>query len=388
MKKQRILFVSPTPSHPQDAGNRARIFQIASLIKQYGHEVHFCHIEHSPGNRLEMADCWDRYFNIPSDFTYKSEIIRLWNWRNARRFPRLTLPYGVDDWVSDDCVKQVKTAIGDNQYDIVVVNYVFLSKIFNIFGSNVLKIIDTHDRFGGRAKLFLKNNEIPSWFFTTEDQERKAVNRSDIIIAIQENEYRYFKEIASKPVITIGHFSPVLQICGHSHSSKELLFIGSDNQINRHAARILMDEIFPSIKASVPDARLNIAGKICQAIGNGPEGCFKVGVVDDLFEAYERAAIVVNPVFFGTGLKIKNIEALSFGKAVVTTDAGAEGIEECKDKAFAVAKTPQQFSDIVVRLLRDPQARIELEKDALEFVKTYNRQIVDKIEMILSRKVV
>ena len=135
MKKQRILFVSPTPSHPQDAGNRARVFRIASLIKQYGHELHFCHIEHSTGNRLEMANCWDRCFHIPSDFTFKSEIIRLWNWRIARKFPRLTLPYGVDDWVSDDCVKQVKTAIGDNQYDIVVVNYVFLSKIFNIFGS-------------------------------------------------------------------------------------------------------------------------------------------------------------------------------------------------------------------------------------------------------------
>jgi len=384
MKKQRVLFVSPTPSHPQDAGNRARIFQIASLIKRYGHELHFCHIVHSPGNLHEMINYWDRYINIPPNFTYKSEIIRSWNWRIAQRLPRLTIPYGVDDWIPNDCVKKVKNALGNTQYDIVIVNYVFLSKILDIFDDNVVKIIDTHDKFGGRAKLFLKNNEIPSWFFTTENQERKALNRSDIIFAIQENEYRYFQKLSSKQVLKIGHFSPVSRICECSCSNKDLLFIGSDNAINRHAARRLIDEIFPAVKKSVPNAKLTIAGKVCHSIGDVPEGCCKIGTFGDLYEVYRTKALVVNPVFFGTGLKIKNIEALSFGMAVITTDVGAEGIEEGSDIAFAVASTSKQFSDVVVDLLLNPQSRIKFQKKALEFVKNYNKQIIEKIDSVFS----
>ena len=68
----------------------------------------------------------------------------------------------------------------------------------------------------------------------------------------------------------------------------------------------------------MPHAELAIAGSICEAL-SGHKDVVLMGMLDDLSTAYESAAIVVNPMQFGTGLKIKSLEAMSYSKPLVTT---------------------------------------------------------------------
>ena len=65
-----------------------------------------------------------------------------------------------------------------------------------------------------------------------------------------------------------------------------------------------------------------------------------LGVVESLEEAYTRAAVIVNPVLAGTGLKTKTVEALGHAKPLVTTSCGAEGIEDAAGTAFLMADDP------------------------------------------------
>jgi glycosyltransferase involved in cell wall biosynthesis len=73
---------------------------------------------------------------------------------------------------------------------------------------------------------------------------------------------------------------------------------------------------------------------------------------------------VINPVSVGTGLKIKTVEALAFGKAVITTRCGAEGLESGAGTAFEVVEDMRQMAGEVVRLLTDPNRRRTLEHQA------------------------
>ncbi|HEY6838482.1 MAG TPA: glycosyltransferase, partial [Geobacteraceae bacterium] len=89
----------------------------------------------------------------------------------------------------------------------------------------------------------------------------------------------------------------------------------------------------------------------------------------DLTDEYRRAAIVINPIVAGTGLKIKSVEALCHGKALVTTVNGAEGIACADEPPFVVAHDWKDFAEAVVTLLENGQRRLALQKRALNFAR-------------------
>jgi glycosyltransferase involved in cell wall biosynthesis len=77
-------------------------------------------------------------------------------------------------------------------------------------------------------------------------------------------------------------------------------------------------------------------------------------MVEDLSAAYARAAVVVNPRRFGTGLSIKSIEALACGRPLVATAAGATGLEDAAGGAFLLREDPGEFAEAVLQVLGDP----------------------------------
>jgi glycosyltransferase involved in cell wall biosynthesis len=82
---------------------------------------------------------------------------------------------------------------------------------------------------------------------------------------------------------------------------------------------------------------------------------------------YASAHVVINPQVSGTGLKIKSVEAISAGCAVVMNAAGADGIEEGIGTAFLVAADWAEFARDVLRILADDALRLSLERSASRF---------------------
>ena len=93
------------------------------------------------------------------------------------------------------------------------------------------------------------------------------------------------------------------------------------------------------------------------------------GIVDDLDEIYRRIDIVINPVRVGSGLKIKNVEALANGLPLVTTSHGAEGMEDGAGTAFLVADTPQDFAEHINQLLASQETRQALGEQAYAYAE-------------------
>jgi glycosyltransferase involved in cell wall biosynthesis len=132
---------------------------------------------------------------------------------------------------------------------------------------------------------------------------------------------------------------------------------------NVDAASYLGHEILPLIRAQVPQVHLWLVGDApppeVQAMG-GPE-VLVTGRVDDAMPYLDAADVVLCPLRIGGGIKVKTIEALRRGKAVVSTSVGAQGLPR---DALAVADEPETFADAVVRLLRSPHRRRQLEQRA------------------------
>ena len=374
-----VLVISPTPSHPQTAGNRARIFNLLSSIGSLGYNVHFLHVKKESGDETAMQNYWaDRFYTF--EYQQPNNRIRKLN-RKFRR--RLRLPgaytYTIDEWYDPNLDKFIAKMMSDHCFKAVMVEYVFLSRALECFDASVLKIIDTHDVFTNRHLHYLSKGERPTWFSTTVHEEAKGLNRADSIIAIQQNEADFFTKITQRKVVTVGHIVEPQKSQESPIVPGRILLIGSNNKINLLGANYFIRNILPKVKSKFQHAELILAGSICDEFSEH-KNIVKLGVLDDLSEAYASAALVVNPMQFGTGLKIKSLEAMSYSKPLVTTPTGAEGIEEGNGKAFMLADNDQEFADYIVQILSNPKLARELSKGAYEFVVERNSQTIEIIK--------
>ena len=212
----------------------------------------------------------------------------------------------------------------------------------------------------------------PEWFSTTRRQERKGLRRADCVIAIQDRDAQYFRRLTRRPVVTVGHMTPVLPVSDPKDGRPTVLFVGANNAGNKDGLQFCFEAVWPAIKKELAVARLLVVGRVCELFSSAPEGVELRGELPNVLPAYAESHVVLNPVRFGTGLKIKCVEALSHGRALVTTPIGAEGMEEASGRAFVVGHDAASLASHCVRLLNDSAARQLLGSEGIRYVTAWN----------------
>jgi glycosyltransferase involved in cell wall biosynthesis len=381
-----ILVISPTPTHPQNAGNRTRIFSLLTNLQKNGYKIHFAFIDmEKNANLKEMKKAWDFFYCIkyhkPPEKLLRKIITKLNNKFNINYY----LSYQIDDWYDPSIDEKIITIIEGKKINYVLVEYIFFSKILKKIPHNILKIIDTHDIFTNRHKMYIKNNIKPRWFYTSKTQEAKALNRADVILAIQKNETKFFSKLTKKKVITVGNISKLKKLKRPDNRYPILLFVGSKNYVNILSINYFIKEIMPKIILSFPKITLNIVGSICEnpKIKDLPKQCKKIGFVNDLESYYYSCNIVINPLVAGTGLKIKTIEALSYGKPVITTTLGADGLEDGEGEYFLIADSASKYIEYIKKIFNDKDYYNNLSQNAFSYAKKYNEKCLIPLLTVL-----
>jgi glycosyltransferase involved in cell wall biosynthesis len=172
----------------------------------------------------------------------------------------------------------------------------------------------------------------------------------------------------------------------------EVAFVGSAAQGNRHGITEILRKAWPEVLRARPDAVLHVYGKICtveevvRAKGALKNSLVLHGAVDDLTEAYQTA-VVIAPLWAGSGLKIKVVEALCHGKAVITTPTGAQGLADGAGRAFRVAETPAEFATSILDLLEHLQRREALADAAYRYAadKFSEDNVYKELDQVLER---
>ncbi|MFI5139539.1 MAG: glycosyltransferase family 4 protein, partial [Sphingobacteriales bacterium] len=150
---------------------------------------------------------------------------------------------------------------------------------------------------------------------------------------------------------------------------KNIAFIASGYLPNRDAINWFITNCWPVISAKY-NVQLSVYGTVCGGVDlSGQKQIICKGFVADADQIYQEADIIINPVRFGAGLKIKNIEALAHGSPLVTTTHGARGIEAGIDKAFLVADNPEAFIQSIETLIENGSLRKKFNKNAGKFIE-------------------
>jgi glycosyltransferase involved in cell wall biosynthesis len=164
----------------------------------------------------------------------------------------------------------------------------------------------------------------------------------------------------------------------------ELLFVGSMSYApNIEAVQFFTQSILPKIRETHPEACLHIVGRApeveVKALHDGIT-CIVHGEVPEVSPYYEKASVVTAPIRLGGGTRLKVLEALVRGKALVATSIAAEGLDLRPSVDLEIADTPDAFAAACVRLLEDPARRRQLGLSARQRVlERYEWQQIGKV---------
>jgi succinoglycan biosynthesis protein ExoO len=257
-------------------------------------------------------------------------------------------------------VRSLRTAIARYRPSAVIAEYLWMAPCLDVVPEGTLRVIDTHDVMHVRDAMY-RDQSHGAWVVCTEDEEAALLTHADVILAIQEHERATFaRMLPSKRIVYIPHVVTAPAAATRTGRRPVVGFVGSAIQGNVVGLRAFLDHAWPVVRARCPAAELHVYGDVVRGLERDVAGVRSVGFVSDASEVYRQAAVMINPVTLGTGLKIKTVEALGHGSALVTTSCGAAGLEDGAPHAFLLENDMPSFGDAVATLLADPVRRAEL----------------------------
>jgi polysaccharide biosynthesis protein PslH len=192
--------------------------------------------------------------------------------------------------------------------------------------------------------------------FIREAAHVVPITKEDLSLMRNEIQHQRYTVISSG--VDTDYFRPSNKIS----EEKLITWIGGMSwDPNRDAVLYFLDDIWPRLSASDPDLRLELIGDGTEAlVAKRSDNVKGFGRVPDVRPYFSRATLLVVPLRVGGGMRLKILDFLASGKAVVTTSIGMEGNRAEHDKHLMIADTPSDFARQVLALLGDSERRNEL----------------------------
>lgn len=356
----KLLFIAPRFPYPPQKGDQLTIFRRLKVLADLHEITLLSFVEKQPSSedmKYVSMLCRGGVFTV--SFNRTTAILHLIKGACFSSLPLQSLLYQSNKFrlILDDLLQK-------NTYDVVhfflirMAPYVSLVKKYNI--PSVLDMVDSMTLNIQRRIPFEKS--VLRWGLKYEGKRVERYERNVyhdfhklIVCAKKDLEYISGKNISIIPsAVMAEEFFPRLNM------RKENTFVFSGNLSyppNIHAVLWFIEQVYPLLKRENITFHVNIIGR-CPAEEIKKSVCGKdeihlVGRVDSMAEALNEASFAIAPMQSGSGMQGKILEAMACGLPVVTTSLGQGSIEAASAQGLFVADTPEEFSSIIIELLRD-----------------------------------
>jgi glycosyltransferase involved in cell wall biosynthesis len=376
-RRLRILVVLPFPPNIKGShgGTRATATMLAGIVNR--HDVAVLYLrgpDDRPGDPELLARC-----ALAEEVPRRADEPRTRLERLRRR--ARTVAAGVAGrpaWASRWWTPQLKTRLRqvaqEWQPDVVQFDFhVMAGYLDALRGLNVQTVLVQHDpgaasvedrlrlHPAGGVRGILQQLDLYAW----KRFERNLLGAVDATIVFTADDLAALRRLrpdARLVQVPLAFRLRARELDPVGSDPPALLFVGSFiHPPNVDAAMRLAIGIYPRVRAERPDARLLLVGD--QPPPNltalSRDGARVTGWVPNITPYLEEAAVVVLPVRLGGGMRVKTLEALGAGKALVASNRAIAGLD-LPPGTHVHAETDAEFADAVLRLLDDPAERARL----------------------------
>lgn len=357
---KKILFFFPENPFSNRAGNVIRAKTSLFILKKLGFQIDLVGIEDiykGMGDNMDFdKNLVDNLFMLSRRPVKKIGSSEYWKYKFFQSKPKnIKSNHLLTDYIKENFKKILEA----KKYDYVIINYEFWAGLIdNELPHNPIKIVDTHDWI--TLNEFYKNPSLK--IGERFEEEINNLNKFDKVITISNDENFVFKGFLGDKVINIPPSFP-----SHPSSDNEkkydLIFVGSDNIFNIKSINWFFEKVYPLLPENI---NIVIIGRICRHLKE-MKGVTLVEFSESLEEYYNQSKIAICPMLEGTGIKIKVIEALSFGLPVVGTEKAIDGFLQKTGNGCLVTNDEKIFADIITKLSNDEALYKKQKQEAVDF---------------------
>jgi len=377
----RILVLDEEFPFPTNTGKRTRSFNLYRRLASEFKILYLGYAANGPVAAEALKSAGIEPLSIPGGIPLKE---------GAAFYLRLLanlaspLPYIVTSHYSRAYGDAVRASLNSFRPDVILCEWT----PYAIYVRNLpayKKIVSAHNVEADIWQRYHENERNPVRRWYIEKQWRKvkqfeeaALGWVDGLVAVSEQDQARFAQASGGLSMTVvpngvdlDYFRPMPQPALRRH----LVFTGSmDWRPNQDAARYFVREVWPLLRNTRPDLECTFVGRSppadIQVLAEVP-GVNITGTVSDVRPYVERAAVYIVPLRIGGGSRLKILEALAMGRAVVSTSVGAEGLDVVHDRHVVLADDPPGFAEAVHRLLGQPERCQQLGEEGRRLVERH-----------------
>jgi polysaccharide biosynthesis protein PslH len=373
----RILVVGQTMPWPANDGARQRLSNVVTALASVGDVDLFALVNGRSGFELPPDAPVDRSrasVRAPSEFRGPRRL----SWLLSGSLPiSLLRPY-----------EETRKEFGDwarTDYDLVwlsrLESYVAVGS--GLRGSKIVDIDDLEDhsilarlaglRGGGSMRRGFRVN-LPAITVQAKRNarrwrrlQRSVAERADAVVVTNEQD-RIRLDVPNAVIVPNGYERPTTSLGRVTvHQPPTILFVGFHRHPpNADGCRYLVEQVGPILWDRLPDARIRIVGEAGEVVRrlHAPPRVTVTGAVPNLANELGRADVAAVPVPYGSGTRIKILEAFAHRIPVVATRIGAEGIDAADGRHLLIGDRPEAFAGACFDLLTDRDLRARMTEAA------------------------
>lgn len=366
----RVLFLSRWMPYPPDNGAKIRIYQVLkALAARHSVDLISYHEDDVQPGALEALK------KLCASVT----LVRYRPFKPGRLRALLALfsplPRSVVDTYNLELRQAVERAVAGTSYDMVIASEIDMAEYARRLGG-VKKVLEelevTKIRSAWQSETHpLRKLRAGLTWWKLQRYTAGLLADFDGVTVVSELERQAVagqlpeKVFVSPNGVDAAHYPPRT---GDGLPGL-LIYTGAVSyRVNYEAVEFFLRDILPLVVARHPEARLLVTGRADAAAAQalGALGAQFSGYLPDVRSALADAQINVIPLLTGGGTRLKLLEALAAGLPVVSTSAGAEGVDLRPGVDFLLADTPEAFAAALIRLLDEPELRRTLAENGRE----------------------
>jgi glycosyltransferase involved in cell wall biosynthesis len=372
----RLLFLLPFPPRgdARDGGGRAMAQLLMGLAAHHDVALLCLRAPHEPATDPRLAALC-RYVEEVHGAASSST-----GWRGRGQLARALLR-GEPIWVRSAAVplfaRRVRELADDWRPDVITIQYHVMAQYLPALdGCQAPRVLTQYEPGTAAARDLWRSGQGQGRFVAYLDMlawkryERRIMRQVQVVVALTRRDQDALAQLNGRTAIAcipLGTEIPARALDPRGEVPPSLTFVGNfAHPPNVDAATRLIDSILPRIWARFPDLTLYVVGEHPPAPLQRRAGPHVqvTGQVPDVSPYLDRAAVVPVPLRFGGGMRVKVLEALAAGKAVVASSLAVEGLDVVHGQQVLLAETDEQFGAAIVQLLADPEWRVQLAEQA------------------------
>ncbi len=303
--------------------------------------------------------------------------------------------YHITRFVSEAYKTKLIELLKKNQYDVIQLETLYLAPYITTIRAHSTAVIAmrSHNVEHEIWERITQNTRFPikKYYLNHLTQKLKSfeinhLNKYDIMVSITQRDLDYFsklgftkKGIVAPIGLEMTNYTPEYDSFSQPLS---LSFIGSlDWMPNLEGLEWFIKHVIPSIKKKYPTVKLHIAGRnMPKHLLNYKDSHIVVhGEVESSTAFLNEHSVMIVPLFSGSGMRAKILEAMSLGKVVLTTPLGLEGIHATDQDEILLAQTENAFMNQLGFCIKEKQNLIKMGKKARTFIEeNYDYKAVTK----------